>query len=141
MLRRDAEGARQWQRKYRPSSVFLAKKVPFSGASTRRGGVGALSHYLPTPPRPTLFGMEAEVVEDKRKATPCDCGHPAGLHGLTGVGHCTAAGCDCKGLAVTDDEATPADGSLPGVPVVRFGLRALNGASPVAGPLDVPSAE
>jgi hypothetical protein len=99
--------------------------------------MGALGHYLPTPSRPSLFGMEAEVVEEKKKATPCDCGHPAGLHGLNGVGHCTAAGCDCKGLAVTVDEVAAADGSRHVVPVVRFGLRALNGASPVAGTLGI----
>jgi hypothetical protein len=97
-----------------------------------------LGHYLPTPTRPTLFSMEAEVVEDKKKATPCECGHPAGLHGLDGVGRCTAAGCGCRGLAVADDEVVAADGSRHAVPVVRFGLRALNGTSPVAGTLGVP---
>jgi len=73
--------------------------------------------------------MEAEVVEDKRKATPCECGHPAGVHALDGVGHCTAAGCACKGPAVMDDEVAASDGSRHGVPVVRFGRRALKGAS------------
>jgi hypothetical protein len=97
--------------------------------------MGALGHYPPTPSGPTLLSMEAEVVEDEKRATTCDCGHLAGLHGLNGVSHCTAAGCDCKGLAVTEDELAAADGSRHGVPVVRFGLRALNGASPVAGTL------
>jgi hypothetical protein len=81
--------------------------------------------------------MEAEVVEDKKKAKPCDCGHPAAIHELDGVGPCTAAGCGCRGFAVTDDEGATADGSHHAVPVVRVGLRALNGASAVAGTLGV----
>ena len=98
--------------------------------------MGKVGHYPPTPSRPTLSCMEAQVVEDKRKAKPCDCGHPAGLHKLDGVGPCAAAGCGCRGLAVTDDEVAT-DGSRHAVPIVRFGLRALNGASPVAGTLGV----
>jgi hypothetical protein len=97
---------------------------------------GKAAHYPPTPSRPSLPRMEAEVVEDKKKAKPCDCGHPAGLHELDGVGPCSAAGCGCRGLAVTEDEVTT-DGSRHTVPVVRFGLRALDGASPVGDTLGV----
>jgi hypothetical protein len=47
--------------------------------------------------------METEAFEDKQQARPCDCGHPAALHEVDGVGHCTALGCDCLRMAVAAD--------------------------------------
>lgn len=68
---------------------------------------------LRTPLRDTTYGlMETEASEDKKLARPCDCGHPAALHELDGVGHCKVAGCDCLGLAVAADgvEGTDSEG-------------------------------
>jgi hypothetical protein len=48
--------------------------------------------------------MEAEVVEDKKMARPCECRHPASLHAADGVGACTAAGCVCHSFAGKADE-------------------------------------
>lgn len=50
-----------------------------------------------------IHRMEAEVVEDKKKAKPCDCGHPAAVHEKDGVGHCKV--CDCPGPGVAEDAA------------------------------------
>jgi len=47
--------------------------------------------------------MEAAIVEDKRKARLCDdCGHSAAMHGVDGLGPCTAAGCHCPILLLQD---------------------------------------
>lgn len=59
--------------------------------------------------------METEVVEDVKKAKPCDCGHPLALHELDGVGHCTACGCPGPPPLEADplDEADAVDESPP----------------------------
>jgi hypothetical protein len=58
-----------------------------------------------------LSPMEAQVIEDKRKARLCDeCGHSAALHQVDGLGPCTAPGCECPILLPADDpEDTPLD--------------------------------
>jgi len=67
--------------------------------------------------RPKYAGMEPEIVEDKKLAKPCDCGHPAAMHDADGAGRCSAPGCTCRGLPLVeevdaeDEELSPGRGS------------------------------
>jgi hypothetical protein len=51
--------------------------------------------------------METEVVEDVKRAKPCDCGHALALHDADGAGPCTL--CDCLGPPLSDEPDPVAD--------------------------------
>jgi hypothetical protein len=73
----------------------MAPAGPISG--------GRASDCSETPESLAIQRMEAEIVEDKKKAKQCECGHAAAAHASDGVGHCRL--CGCQGRVARDDDA------------------------------------